>query len=401
MIQFGTIRAPREILFGPGQRHALPAVARRMGSRALVVTDERMAGDPTFQDMVEALQAAGLAVQVEAGTLPDVPVASALAAADARRGFAADLVIGVGGGSCLDMAKCLALLLTHGGKPQDYYGELMVPGPVLPLIAVPTTAGTGSEVTPVAVLSDDARSLKVGISSPHLIPLAAICDPELTMTCPPGLTAIAGADALTHAIEAFTATRRPLTPGLSQERVFIGKNALSDQFALRAIALLWQGLETACKDGANAEARGKVMLGATLAGLAFGVAGTAAAHAIQYPIGALTHTAHGTGVACLMPYVMGWNAPAIAPELAEMAGAMGLPSGDQVIPAIAELFARIGIPRSLRELGLAEDRLDWVAEQSLGITRLIQNNPRPLTPDDMRHLLGAAFAGRSLAPLPA
>lgn len=401
MIQFGTIRAPREILFGPGQRHALPAVARRLGHRALVVTDERMAGDPTFQDMVEALQAAGLAVQVEAGTLPDVPVASALAAADARRGFAADLVIGVGGGSCLDMAKCLALLLTHGGKPQDYYGELMVPGPVLPLIAVPTTAGTGSEVTPVAVLSDDARSLKVGISSPHLVPLAAICDPELTMTCPPGLTAIAGADALTHAIEAFTATRRPLTPGLSQERVFIGKNTLSDQFALRAIALLWQGLETACRDGANAEARGKVMLGATLAGLAFGVAGTAAAHAIQYPIGALTHTAHGTGVACLMPYVMGWNAPAIAPELVEMAGAMGLPSGDQVIPAITGLFARIGIPRSLRELGLAEDRLDWVAEQSLGITRLIQNNPRPLTPDDMRHLLAAAFAGRSLAPLPA
>lgn len=401
MIQFGTIRAPREILFGPGQRHALPAVARRMGRRALVVTDERMAGDLTFQDMVGALQAAGLAVQVEAGTLPDVPVASALAAADARRGFAADLVIGVGGGSCLDMAKCLALLLTHGGKPQDYYGELMVPGPVLPLIAVPTTAGTGSEVTPVAVLSDDARSLKVGISSPHLIPLAAICDPELTMTCPPGLTAIAGADALTHAIEAFTATRRPLTPGLSQERVFIGKNALSDQFALRAIALLWQGLETACKDGANAEARGKVMLGATLAGLAFGVAGTAAAHAIQYPIGALTHTAHGTGVACLMPYVMGWNAPAIAAELAEMAGAMALSSGDQVIPAISGLFARIGIPRSLHELGLAEDRLDWVAEQSLGITRLIQNNPRPLTPDDMRHLLGAAFAGRSLAPLPA
>lgn len=401
MIQFGTIRAPREILFGPGQRHALPAVARRMGGRALVVTDERMAGDPTFQDMVEALQAAGLAVQVEAGTLPDVPVASALAAADARRGFAADLVIGVGGGSCLDMAKCLALLLTHGGKPQEYYGELMVPGPVLPLIAVPTTAGTGSEVTPVAVLSDEGRSLKVGISSPHLIPQAAICDPELTMTCPPGLTAIAGADALTHAIEAFTATRRPLTPGLSQERVFIGKNALSDQFALRAIALLWQGLETACKDGANAEARGKVMLGATLAGLAFGVAGTAAAHAIQYPIGALTHTAHGTGVACLMPYVMGWNAPAIAPELAEMAGAMALSSGDQVIPAISGLFARIGIPRSLRELGLAEDRLDWVAEQSLGITRLIQNNPRPLTPDDMRHLLAAAFAGRSLAPLPA
>src|SRR5690606_20101181 len=141
--------------------------------------------------------------------------------ADAAREFAPDLVIGVGGGSCLDMAKCVALLLTHGGRPDDYYGELKVPGPVLPLIAIPTTAGTGSEVTPVAVLSDSQRSLKVGISSPQLIPTAAICDPELTLTCPPSLTAIAGADALTHAIEAFTATRRAVTSGITQERVFV------------------------------------------------------------------------------------------------------------------------------------------------------------------------------------
>lgn len=393
MHSFATIRSPREILFGSGQRHALAAVAKRLGSRALVVTDARLAGEAVFQDMMTALRDIGVQVQIDLSTLPDVPVGSAIAAAGAHQAFAPDLVIGVGGGSCLDMAKCVALILTHGGHPQDYFGELLVPGPILPLIAVPTTAGTGSEVTPVAVLSDSNRTLKVGISSPHLIPVSAICDPDLTITCPPGLTSVAGADALTHAIEAFTAIRRPLTPSLTQERVFVGKNLTSDHFALRAITLLWQGLETACTTGSDAEARGKVMLGATLAGLAFGVAGTAAAHAIQYPIGALTHTAHGSGVACLMPYVMAWNAPAIRPELAEIADAMGLAGPDQVIPAVASLFRRIGIPASLRDLGLAEDRLDWVAEQSLGIGRLMQNNPRQIAPDDMRRLLQAAFIG--------
>jgi alcohol dehydrogenase class IV len=390
---FATIRSPREILFGPGQRHVLAVVARRLGKRALVVTDARLSVDEAFFSLMASLREAGVKVRVDASTLPDVPVQSAIAAAEAQRSFAADLVIGIGGGSCLDMAKCIALLLTHGGRPQNYFGELLVPGPILPLIAVPTTAGTGSEVTPVAVLSDSERTLKVGISSPHLIPVTAICDPELTMSCPRTLTAIAGADALTHAIEAFTAISRPLSVGLTQERVFVGKNMTSDHFALRAISLLSDGLETACSNGADADARGKVMLGATLAGLAFGVAGTAAAHAIQYPIGALTHTAHGTGVACLMPYVMSWNAPVIQLELAEIAAAMGLASANQVIPALAGLFKRIGIPSTLQDLGLAEDKIDWVADQSLGIARLMQNNPRAMTPADMRRLLNAAFTG--------
>ncbi|MGO3124640.1 MAG: iron-containing alcohol dehydrogenase [Advenella sp.] len=393
MNYFGTIRSPRELIAGAGQRKVLGLVAKRLGQRALVVTDQRLAGDAHFQSLIVDLEKNGLAVRIESGTLADVPAESTVLAADAARDFAPDMVIGVGGGSCLDMAKCLALLLNHGGQPEDYYGELKVPGPVLPLIAIPTTAGTGSEVTPVAVLSDLQRSLKVGISSPELIPTVAICDPELTLTCPPGLTAIAGADALTHAIEAFTATRRPVTPGLTQERVFVGKNDLSDQFALIAISLLWQGLEAAYTDGNNLEARAQVMQGATFAGLAFGVAGTAAAHAIQYPVGAVTHTAHGAGVACLMPWVMEWNRPKIGVELQQMAGAMGLADAAQVIPAISALFARIGIPVTLAALGLAEDQLDWVAEQSCGIERLIQNNPRPLDRSDMRKLLSAAYSG--------
>lgn len=393
MEYFGTIRSPSELIMGNGQRRALGLVAKGLGQRALVVTDQRLAADADFHAMMADLENSGLTVRVESGTLPDVPEESTVVAADAARVFAPDMVIGIGGGSCLDMAKCVALLLTHGGRPEDYYGELKVPGPILPLIAVPTTAGTGSEVTPVAVLSDSKRSLKIGISSPHLIPRAAICDPELTLSCPPALTAIAGADAMTHAIEAFTATRRPVTPALTQERVFIGKNALSDQFALTAISLLWQGLETACTEGDNLAARAQVMQGATFAGLAFGVAGTAAAHAIQYPVGALTHTAHGAGVACLMPWVMEWNRPAIGTELEKMATAMGFADGAAVIPAISSLFARIGIPPTLAMLGLAQERLDWVAEQSCGIERLIQNNPRPLDRSDMRKLLDAAFSG--------
>ena len=343
--------------------------------------------------MLASLDAAGLVVRVDSSTQPDVPVDTTMESTAKAREFSPDLVIGVGGGSCLDMAKCMAILLTHGGKPQDYYGEFKVPGPVLPLIAIPTTAGTGSEVTPVAVLSDTERQLKVGISSPHIIPTVAICDPDLTLSCPAGLTAIAGADALTHAIEAFTAIRHDPVPGLAQDRVFVGKNAISDAFALRAIALLWEGLEPACTNGSDAAARAKVMLGATLAGLAFGVAGTAAAHAIQYPVGALTHTPHGAGVACLMPYVMTWNAPRIGGELDQFAQATGLPDRDAVIPAIAALFGRIGIPPTLQALGLDEDRLDWVAEQSCSIARLIQNNPRPLPLSDMRRLIGAAYGG--------
>src|SRR5690606_19648912 len=172
MEYFGTIRSPSELIMGNGQRRALGLVAKGLGQRALVVTDQRLAADADFHAMMADLENSGLTVRVESGTLPDVPEESTVVAADAARVFAPDMVLGIGGGSCLDMAKCVALLLTHGGRPEDYYGELKVPGPILPLIAVPTTAGTGSEVTPVAVLSDSKRRLKIGISSPHLIPRA-------------------------------------------------------------------------------------------------------------------------------------------------------------------------------------------------------------------------------------
>ena len=401
MTHFAALRLPREILFGKGQRHALPAIAARHGKRALVCTDERFAATEAFRDIHAALGAAGLAVHVHDRTLPDVPRDTVGICVEEAKSFAPDLVIGIGGGSCLDMAKCAALLHSHGGRLQDYYGEFKVPGPTLPVIAVPTTAGTGSEATPVAVISDPDRTLKVGISSPHLIAAVALCDPDLTMTCPAGLTAVAGADALTHAIEAFTAARRGTSHELPQNHVFIGKSDLTDHFALFAIKLLGRSLERACRDGSDEEARSDVMMGALAAGCAFGTAGTAAAHAIQYPVGALTHTAHGVGVATMMPYVMNYNRSASAAEMAEIAVALDLDctgmdtdaAAEAAIREIARLFAAIGITPTLKDLGLEADRLDWTCEQALGIERLIKNNPRTFDFAAMRRLVRAAYDG--------
>jgi alcohol dehydrogenase len=405
MTLFAALRLPREILFGKGQRHALPEVARRHGQRALICTDERFAASDSFAEIRLALTAGGIEVLVHDRVLPDVPRDTVADCVEEARAFKPDMVIGIGGGSCLDFAKCAALLISHGGVLADYYGEFKVPGPTLPLIAVPTTAGTGSEATPVAVISDPDRTLKVGISSPYLIAAAAICDPDLTMTCPPGLTAIAGADALTHAIEAYTAAPRGGGAELAQRHVFIGKSALTDHFALLAIKLLGRSLEKACKDGTDEAARADVMMGALAAGCAFGTAGTGAAHAIQYPAGAITHTAHGLGVATMMPYVMRYNRASALDAFAEIGVAMGIESdgrsredlADATIEEVGRLFAAIGITPTLASLGLPENKIEWTAEQALGIDRLIKNNPRTFDLVSMRRLVQAAYDGDFVA----
>lgn len=399
---FGVLRAPRTVLFGAGQRFALGQVAAGIGKRALICTDERFAASSDMADLLDNLKEADVEAKVFSETQPELPLHSVEACVEHARAFEADMVIGLGGGSCMDMAKLVSLLLTHGGPADRYYGELKVPGPILPVIAIPTTSGTGSEVTPVAVLADHARDLKVGVSSPYLIPHTAICDPELTLSCPPKLTALSGADALTHAVEAFTAIQQPRSRDLSQKRVFVGKNLSSDHHALTAIRLIAQYLPRAVKDGTDIEARAMMMYASMSAGLAFGAAGTAAAHAIQYPVGALTHTAHGLGVAALMPYVMAYNAPACMKELAEIGRAFGATGTDaelsnQAIDRIRSLLAEIGIPKTLAELGLTEDRMNWVAEQSMLSARLVNNNPRALDAAAMNEIVADAFHGRRRA----
>ncbi|WP_022685588.1 iron-containing alcohol dehydrogenase [Sphingomonas phyllosphaerae] len=396
---FGAARLPRSILFGRGQRAALGSASARLGRRALICTDERQAAQPEFAAMLADLAAHDVATRVFDGTVPDLPLRSIDACVAAVSGFDADVVIGIGGGSSLDLAKVAAVLLTHGGSVRDYYGEFAVPGPVMPLVAVPTTSGTGSEATPVAVVADEERGAKVGIASPHLIAQVAICDPELTVTCPPALTAFSGADALTHAIEAYTTLARPIDAMLTEQHVFVGKNVLSDHFATLAVTNVFRYLERAVVDGSDMEAREGVMLASLAAGCAFGTAGTAAAHALQYPVGNLTHTAHGQGVATLLPYVMQFNRPACVDGFAELADLVGIAGATPAaraqafIEAVAALFERIGIPLSLAALGLRADQQDHVAEYSLNAARLIKNNPRPLDLAAMQTITRAAFAG--------
>ncbi|WP_076999929.1 iron-containing alcohol dehydrogenase [Variovorax sp. KK3] len=397
--QFGVMRAPQSIVFGNGQRRALGQAVARLGKRTLVCTDQRFAASTEMAEMLADLAACGVEARLFSGTLAELPASSIDECVESCGNFRPDVVVGVGGGSCMDMAKLVSLLLTHGGPLDRFYGEFKVPGPIIPVVAIPTTAGTGSEATPVAVLGDSKRDLKVGISSPYLIPHTAICDAELTLTCPPGLTALSGADALTHAIEAYTAVRHPVSAGLSQERVFVGKNLFSDQHALAAIKAIFEYLPRAMADGSDLEARGMLMFASLSAGLAFGTAGTAAAHAIQYPVGALTHTAHGLGVACLLPYVMAYNAGAVTPELAAIGTAIGCKGDDPVELAMGairrtrSLCEDIGIPRTLADLGLPEEKLGWVSEQSMLSARLINNNPRKLGVDDVAHIVRNAHAG--------
>ncbi|MFC6021274.1 iron-containing alcohol dehydrogenase [Plantactinospora solaniradicis] len=406
---YGLLRGPRQIVFGPGQRHGLGQIVASLGGNALVCTDGRMAEQPEFREMVADLRASGVTVEVFAQVAAELPTGTIVDCVDGLAGKTIDVVVGIGGGSCIDHAKVVSLLLVHGGHPRDYYGEFKVPGPALPVVAVPTTAGTGSEVTPVAVLADPDREMKVGISSPHLIPHTALVDPELTYTCPRPLTAHAAADALTHCVEAFTAVRREPTPLLGTARVFVGKSLLTDSYALAGMELIGRSLVAADRDGTDRTARNELQLAALYGGLALGTAGTAAAHALQYPIGAATHTPHGAGVGALLPYVMAYNLPARVSEFAEVATALGVPAepgagefdrARAAVGRVAELLGAVGIPRDLAELGLGADRLDWAAEQGMTAARLVDNNPRPLDATQLRRIVGAAFAGDLTGLLP-
>ncbi|MGY4103889.1 iron-containing alcohol dehydrogenase, partial [Nocardia sp. R16R-3T] len=357
----GLLRQPPTVLIGRGVRRSLPAHLPHRTSRAVLVTDERMAGEVDFIELKTLLGQHDTSVHLINSVQAELPVVDVVEAANSIE-HEPDVIVAVGGGSVIDFAKVLAVLLAHGGVPQDYYGEFAVPGPTVPVIALPTTAGTGSEATPVAVVSDSDREMKVGISSPHLIPVAALCDPELTDSAPPSLTAVSGTDALSHCIESFTAVSREPTATLPAERVFIGKSPLVDLYALEGIRAVGRSLHDAViGDGDTATlrtARDDMAFAALAGGLALGTGGTAAAHALQYPVGALTHTPHGAGIGVLLPYVMVFNRPARVQEFARIAVALGADNtGDaeslsyQAVEAVRALLAQIGIPSTLADLG--------------------------------------------------
>jgi alcohol dehydrogenase len=398
---FGVLRLPRSIVVGAQQRFAVANIAAEFGTNVLVCTDPRLAVSEELQALVRSLEDRNLTVRVYGDTQAELPTPGILACVEELKGQEIDVIIGFGGGSCMDMAKVVSVLLTHGGKPSDYYGEFAVPGPTKPVIALPTTAGTGSEATAIAVVSDPDLGMKMGISSPHIIPFASVCDPELTYSCPPSLTAATGADTFVHLVESFTAITREPTPTLATERVFVGKNILTDSIALNGIGLVGSSLVTAYKDPENTEARAGMMLAALYGGVVLSNAGTAAAHAIQYPVGALTHTPHGVGVGLLLPYVVRHNFEAIQPQLAQIAEALGrdIRGLDQRAAAVAgvdaidEIIAAIELPPTLKDLGVQESDLAQIAKLSLNSKRLIDNNPVPLDLDAVTSIVQAAYTG--------
>ena len=395
----GTLRPAPRIHFGAGARHQLPDLVHVHGRRVLVVADPFLAGHPTFTDVLRTLTDAGLEVEVVDDVVPELPVATLDALADRARSHRADVVVGFGGGSALDAAKLVALLLAHGGPLHRFYGENQVPGPTVPVVALPTTAGTGSEVTPVAVVSDPERALKVGISSPFLVPVAAVVDPELTLGAPASVTAFSGVDAIVHAVESYTARSLPLDWS-AVPPVFTGRNVLSDPLALEAARRLGPWLTVAVRTPTDVRARTEVALGSLLAGLAFGSTGTHLSHAIQYPLGAMTKTPHGLGTGLMLPYVLDVLRadPDVADRLVSVHVALsGCPvehaSAEGLVRHLADLNRDIGVPASLADVGLDRGELPKVAELTLASGRLVAIAPVDVTLELVTEILRRAHAG--------
>lgn len=392
-IGLGLLRQPAAVYFGPGQRSQLPFVVSKLGRSVLICTDERMATTSTFQEIVSALHEHGLKVQVYSKVEPDLPRENLVAVVKELGSSKLDVVVGIGGGSCLDFAKVAAILLARGGDVRDLYGENVVDGPGLPVVTMPTTGGTGAEVTCISVVFDSEKKMKVGVASPYLEPFAAIVDPELTLTCPPGLTAATGADALSHLVESFTGRSKNPTAEQIDRTLYVGKNVLTDIYARHGLALLNTSLERIAADPSDLGGRSDTMMAALAAGMAINTAGTAGAHAIQSPIGALTHTAHGVGVGALLPYVMRFNLPVREAAFAEIGTILGVDATSSAdlarggILRIEEILTALGVPLDLRSLGLEPSQFGFVADQAMLATRLTANNPRDLDRDGIVSIL--------------
>jgi len=395
----GTLRLPARVHFGYGARAQLPEIVRVHGRRVLAVVDPFLIRTPFLDDITGQLTAAGLEVSVYSDVTPELPVDTLDAGAAAAREYGADVVLAIGGGSALDAAKLIALLSTHDGPLNRYYGENLVPGPLVPIVAVPTTAGTGSEVTPVAVVSDPAREIKVGISSPFLVPVAAVVDPELTLGTPATVTAYSGIDALVHAVESYTA-RSFEVDWSAPLRVFTGRNALVGSIALQAARHLGPWLPVAVREPTDRRARQEVAMGSLLGGVAFGSTGTHLCHALQYPIGALTKTPHGLGTGLMLPYVLDALRvePGVAGRIADLSAAIeGIradeASAERAINRIAEINREIAVPATLAEIGVTRDHLPRIADLALGSTRLVAIAPVTPSRDLLLEILERAHEG--------
>jgi alcohol dehydrogenase class IV len=389
------------LVFGAGAVGELPAAVRRLrATRLLIVTDPAVVAAGLLAKVMGPLETAGPACEVFDGGEPEPAFDCARQAIDAARAFRPDAILGLGGGSNMDLAKITAAVHTHGGAFEDYFGFDRIPGPLLPLICVPTTAGTGSEVSHAAVLTDRAAGIKLSTLSEYLRPRLAIVDPELTLTCPRKATADSGIDALTHAIEAYTATDHselPIPPG--ELFPYDGKHPLGDVLAEKAIELIGRFLPRVVEHPDNLPARTAMSFAATLAGLVFSNCAVALVHAMEYPLGGALHCSHGAGNGLLLPYVMRYTRSARRDEFARIAQLLGEDTDGlsrdeaaaRAIAAVERLRSSIGIPARIRDLGGTEEQLPGFAKKAFEIKRLMTLTPRTVTEADILAIYREAF----------
>jgi alcohol dehydrogenase class IV len=365
---------------GPGAVSTVGQEVRALGAaRAMIVTDPGIAAAGLLAPVEESLKAARVKYEVFDDVSPDPRYQTVRACLEAAAGFKPRCVIGLGGGSPLDIAKTTAMMLGNPGDIADYFGVDLVPKPGVPALLIPTTAGTGSEVTPIAILSDEDEKLKKGVVSPHLFPRVALLDPELTLGLPPAITAATGMDALIHAIEAYTS---------------VNATGMTDMLASRAMELIADNLRTAYAQGGNLPARAAMLEGSLLAGIAFANAGVTAVHAFAYPIGAEFHIPHGVANTLMLPAVMRFNLVGNLAKFADIAEYLGQPvdglsdrdAAEEAVEAVLMLAEDLGVPSSLSQFGVKEEHIPELAEGVMKVTRLLANNPRVITQADAEEI---------------
>jgi alcohol dehydrogenase class IV len=385
-----SFRTPHRILFGRGARSGIGDAALELGARRpLIVTDGFHAGNGVAAEIADLLAAAGAEVAIWAETVPDPTMSSVASAVRAALEHRADSVVGLGGGSPLDTAKAVALLAVRGGEMRDFKAPAVTTGHALPIVAVPTTAGSGSEATQFTIITDDATAEKMLCTGPVFLPTVAVVDPELTASMPARLTADTGIDALTHAVEAYVSRKA---------------GALSDVFARRAMTLVWDNLLVAYRDGADAEARENMMLGSLLAGIAFSNSSVALVHGMSRPLGVRFGIPHGLSNAVLFAEVTRFSLPGAPERYADCARALrlapdggdALSAGAALADALDGLVAELAVP-GLAELGVAAD--DWAAAiPTMAAQALASGSPanNPVVPssDEIAALYGKVYTRR-------
>jgi alcohol dehydrogenase len=382
-----TVTQPTRIRFGVDAINDLPALVKELGgSKVFLVVDPGLIQAGLVERITAPLAAAKIAFELYDKVDPEPGLKLADNGAKLAKKAKCDCVVGAGGGSAMDVAKAVSILLTNGGKAEDYLGLGKIKKPGVPKIMIPTSAGTGAEVTFTAVFINEKTKSKGGMNGDPLYPEAAILDPALTISLPPHITATTGVDALTHALEAFVSTQA---------------HAISDMYALEAIDLISSNLVKAYAHGGNLEARSNMLLGSLLAGKALATAGVGLVHAMAYPLGGMFGIPHGLANAVLLPYVMAYNLignPGRFAMLAEVMGAKvdGLPEREAAEAGVEFVYRMnqdLGIPASLAELKIPAKKIPEMAKIALTVTRPVENNPRKPTLEDVIRVYETAMEG--------